>query len=114
MNNSNLRNTAFATLIAIAAYAPASSAIVKEQSVRDAFGSAVPAVTVEFSDLDLARGAGVEVLYRRLRAAAKSVCGTNDGRNLNGRQEWRKCYDQALDEAVAKVNNSRLTELHRG
>lgn len=114
MNKPNLRNPLFAAMLVAAAYAPASSAIVKEQNVRQAFEATVPAVTVEFADLDLARGAGVEILYQRLRSAAKSVCGTSDGRDLTGTQAWRKCVDEALDKAVAEVNNEQLTDIHRG
>lgn len=114
MNMPTLKNTLLATLVAGAVYAPTSSAIVKEQSVRDALGTSAPAVTVGFSDLDIARGAGAEVLYQRLRAAARSVCRTADGRNLNAAVESRKCFQQALDEAVSTVNSAPLTEIHRG
>lgn len=114
MYKSNLRHAVYATLFAAAAHAPASSALVKEQNVRDAFGSGAPSVTVGFADLDIARGTGAEVLYQRLRAAARSVCGTSDGRNINASAESRKCFEQALDEAVSKVNSERVTEIHRG
>jgi len=114
MNNSHLRNSLLATLVVFAAYAPTSSAIVKHQSVKQAFATGAPAVTVNFSDLDVARGPGVETLYQRLRTAAKAVCGTKDTRNLTALQEWRACYKQALDGAVEKVNIDRLDELHNG
>lgn len=114
MNNPHLRNSLLATLVVFATYAPTSSAIVKHQSVKQAFETGTSTVTVNFSDLDIERGAGVETLYQRLRTAAKSVCGTKDARNLNEMQEWRACYKQALDGAVEKVNNDRLDELHNG
>lgn len=114
MNNLHLRNSLLATLVCFAAYAPTSSAIVKHQSVRHAFEAGVSTVTVNFSDLDIARGAGIEILYQRLRTAAKAVCGTHDGRDLSRSQQWRQCYRQALDGAVKQVGNERLEELHRG
>ena len=112
MNNPQLRNSLLATLVVFAAYAPTSSAIVKHKSVRQAFASGAPAVVVNFSDLDVARGSGVETLYQRLRTAAKTVCGTRDFRNITAAQEWRACYKQALDGAVEKVDNDLLDELH--
>ncbi len=114
MNNPQLRNSLLATLLVFAAYAPTSSAIVKHQSVKQAFATGVPAVTVNFSDLDVARGAGVETLYQRLRTAAKAVCGAKDIRKLNETKAWRACYTQALDNAVEKVGNERLNQLHHG
>jgi UrcA family protein len=114
MNKSSLRNPLFATMLIAAAYAPASSAIVKEQNVRDAMVKNTPSVTVDFSDLDIERGAGAEILYQRLRAAAKSVCGPVDGRDLTATQEARKCFDAALDAAVSRVNSERLQQIHNG
>lgn len=112
MNKLQLRNSLLATLVVFVAYAPTSSAIVKHQSVKQAFATGAPAVTVNFSDLDVAHAPGVETLYQRLRTAAKAVCGAKDTRNLNQVQEWRTCYKQALDGAVEKVNIDRLDELH--
>ena len=114
MNKLHLRNSMLATLVVVAAYAPTSSAIVRHQSVKQAFAAGTPAVIVNFSDLDIARGSGVEVLYQRLQAAAKTVCGTRDIRNLSATQEWRACYKQALDGAVEKVGDERLNQLHNG
>jgi len=114
MNNPQLRNSLLATLVVFAAYAPTSSAIVKQQSVRQAFATDAPAVIVNFSDLDIARGSGVETLYQRLRTAAKTVCGEKDTRNLTVMQEWRACYKEALDGALQKVNNASLDKLHNG
>ena len=114
MNHPHLRNSLLATLVVFSAYAPTSSAIIKHQSVKQAFETGAASVTVDFSDLDVARGEGVEVLYQRLRTAAKIVCGTKDTRNLTDTQEWRACFKQALDRAVEQVDNERLTQLHQG
>ena len=114
MNHPHLRNTMLAALVVFAAYAPTSSAIIKHQSVKQAFDTGASSITVDFSDLDVARGEGMEVLYQRLRSAAKTVCGSKDTRNLNDMQEWRACFKQALDRAVEQVDNERLTQLHQG
>ena len=114
MNHPQLRISLLATLVVLAAYAPTSSAIVKQQSVKQAFAAGAPAVIVNFSDLDIARGSGVQTLYQRLRTAAKTVCGMKDTRNLTVMQEWRACYKQALNGAVEKVNIESLDKLHNG
>ena len=114
MNSLPLRNSMLAALFCLAAYAPTSSAIVKHPSVKGVLGIGAPTVTVDFSDLDVARGAGVEILYQRLRSAAKAVCGSKDMRDLSGMQECRKCYDSALDRAVKNVDNERLNQIHNG
>jgi UrcA family protein len=73
-----------------------------------------PAVRVSYSDLDLAKDAGVERLYVRLKNAATQVCGSVDIRDLAalGRQET--CVQQALDRAVEDAHSARLTARHKG
>ena len=56
-------------------------------------------------------------LYRRLQLASKRVCGVESLRvvgNVRMLSNQRKCYAESLDEAVAEVNNPRLTALHNG
>lgn len=68
---------------------------------------------VPVSDLDLSRQAGVETLYARLDAAAKSVCGPRQhARELYRHREWKECYSGALGEAVDDVGHQGLTEYH--
>jgi UrcA family protein len=72
---------------------------------------------VTYSDLDVDKNAGAEVLYRRLQQASKRVCGVESIKNAGGiRQVARQqeCYRSTLDEAVAKVNNAALTSIHEG
>lgn len=75
---------------------------------------------VSTGDLDLDRPAGVATLYQRIQAAARAVCREEA---LDFRQNtrsfapvsWRKtCVAQAIDGAVADVDNVRLSALHRG
>ncbi|HEY7841814.1 MAG TPA: UrcA family protein [Gammaproteobacteria bacterium] len=76
-------------------------------------GAEVHSTTVSFSDLNLSREAGVNELYGRLKAAARTVCGSRpDGRNLVMSFYWKQCYDGALDSAVGKVAHVGLTEVH--
>lgn len=67
--------------------------------------AAVPRKQVDFGDLDLSRPAGAEALYRRLHAAAVSVCGDVDTRDLQSRAHRAICREQAMARAVAGIGN---------
>ena len=69
-------------------------------------------VMVRYGDLDLTRDEGVQVLYARLRAAAKQVCSDDGSLDLGRRAAVRQCVDTALANAVAGVRNSQLAALH--
>ena len=72
--------------------------------------AAPAAVTVSYGDLDLAKEAGVEQLYARLRRAAQSVCGPDsDIRDLAGTASRKACIATTLAEAVEKTHNVRLS-----
>lgn len=71
-------------------------------------------VRVQYADLDLTRDPGVERLYARLRQAADSVCALPGTRDLASRAHEASCRSRALDEAVARVHNARLTARHTG
>ena len=62
---------------------------------------------VSYSDLNVDKEAGAHALYRRLQLASKRVCGVESARQ-------QRCYKDALDDAVAKINNATLTEIHEG
>jgi UrcA family protein len=70
--------------------------------------------TVRFADLNLNNSEGVRILYARIRAAAETVCGTRwsvwDHRQV---WAWRECYRTTLDDAVRRINQPLLTDLHR-
>jgi len=74
-----------------------------------------PQVVVRYADVNLSTEYGVQVLYRRLQAAARQVCSTYEGHNnlLSNRAKWQACYDQALAGAVAKVGLEQLTTLYK-
>ena len=87
------------------------AAVVSESGRSRAVGTA---------DLDLDRSAGVATLYERIQAAALAVCREEaldfrrDTRSF-APLSWRKsCVAQAIDGAVADVDNVRLSALHRG
>lgn len=69
-------------------------------------------VTVSFADLDLSKPAGAQTLYKRIRAAARRVCGPVDT-HVAVRRWSGECFETAIDDAVAKVDRPSLTALHK-
>jgi len=68
---------------------------------------------VYFADLNLARAAGVQTLYRRIRAAANYVCAPwDETRDLAQFSEWRACRDSAIANAVSQIDHPLLSEHH--
>ncbi len=79
--------------------------------------------SVSYADLNLESEEGVRVLYRRLKRASKELCSATPPRiagslpnyyySGNG-LETRQCYREALSNAVEKIDNERLNEIHAG
>jgi UrcA family protein len=91
---------AAATLITVAALAGAAA------NADDA----VPSQAVSFGDLNLNSAQGAATLYKRIEAAARSVCPANGSdRQLERITSRQSCYDQAVARAVRQVNSSSLS-----
>lgn len=74
----------------------------------------VKSLSVSFSDLDLNQPEAQITLYRRLQTAAEDICADGEGRQLLEQvREQRKCYQQALDNAVAHTGSSAVIAIHR-
>ena len=58
---------------------------------------------VQTSDLDLSSTAGTRELQQRLTLAARDVCGTASDVDIAGKNDVRKCRDDAL----ARASNDR-------
>jgi UrcA family protein len=72
------------------------------------------AQTVSYADLDLSKPAGAQTLYKRIKAAARSVCGPVDQYTFQmPSRVFRACFEQAIADAVAQVDRPSLTALHR-
>ncbi len=74
-------------------------------------------VRVRYGDLDIERPAGAKVLYSRLQYASEKACAVGSFRELGSLQrvrEARACYDELLNDLVAKVDNDALWALHTG
>jgi UrcA family protein len=105
-------------IIAIASMTAGLSALAAFNELASAWATKpigpLPAETVYFSDMKLDSPAGVETLYGRLNNAARYVCDRSIANSTwsDSRSLWQQCYKQALADAVAKVNNERLTGLY--
>ena len=80
--------------------------------VRAAAPEEARSVTLQYRSTDLATAHGVISLYRRIRSAASSVCGTYDRALLQEKMMWHECVDQAVARAVADVHSESLTAYH--
>lgn len=108
MNNSKIAKGLVAAVAVIGFCIPAIS------SADEPKGNAEK---VRYADLNVEKEAGAKILYRRLQLASKRVCGVESIVNAGGVREikaQRHCYRDALDAAVAKIDNEMLTELHEG
>ncbi len=67
---------------------------------------------VSFADLNLSTLEGATALYRRIEYAAHKVCYPDGSQVLGLNFEWKKCYQSAIADAIAKVNSPMLTAVH--
>jgi UrcA family protein len=79
-----------------------------------AAADAIPTKIVRYADLDLTKPAGAKVLYQRIEAAAHEVCESASTHDLASLSRSHYCIEQAIDEAVRKVDSTALSELRFG
>jgi UrcA family protein len=70
-------------------------------------------VSVRYVAADLATAKGTEALYQRIERAARVACHRPNIGALDAYRLYRACYGRAVDAAVAQVDSSTLTSLHR-
>jgi len=76
-------------------------------------GAAPNKIVVDYSDLDLTNQTGLKTLYARLKYAAERACGSApESHSLDAKVGFEHCYDQALNNAVVRVNDATLTAMH--
>jgi UrcA family protein len=100
--------TAPSRVIGLALAIAAASLIADIASAKDGAVSTV----VNYRDLDLSQTSDAQRLYGRLKYASKQVCNSYDVRGLQMQRLFDECFDTALDHAVEKVNDPKLTALH--
>jgi UrcA family protein len=72
-----------------------------------------PSITVSYSEVAFGTPAGAADVYRKLKSAARKVCGVNNGTTtLEMRVAAWECYEGALADAVRKIDRPALTAVH--
>lgn len=69
-------------------------------------------LVVNYSDLDLSQSTDAQRLYGRLKYASKQVCWSYESRNMRMQRLQEECFEGALNRAVERVNEPKLTALH--
>ena len=83
-------------------------------ATRAASAEIAPSAVVRYADLDLSHARDVQVLYRRIGTAAREVCaGFENSASLLPSAAWQRCFAQAVDTAVRRVDRPLLTAYHR-
>ncbi len=106
----------FALVVLIALSAAATTA--RADSAREMALQLATSKTafVSFRDLDLSSDAGAQVLYGRIKQAARGLCGPEEQYlrpPLRRAHRLAQCYRAAVDRAVIRANLERLTAVHR-
>ncbi len=100
--------------VTLAALALAAAAgIATTAQAQSTFYSEPVHLTVKYSDLDTASPSGASTLYRRIRGAARLVCG-EEGRSLAAQAQYQSCVRAAVAGAVTSLENPLVTALHEG
>lgn len=69
------------------------------------------AVTVVYTDLNVATTAGANALYARISHAARQVCDSADIRDLAAQASEHACERAAISQAVHAVHSPQLAAL---
>lgn len=98
------------TLIATALFATGAFGL----SVLTAEAASVepPRVNVKYGDLNIDSPQGADVLYARIRRAARNVCGKFDADLLDVFRQREVCINKAISGAVTKVNAPALYAIY--
>lgn len=75
--------------------------------------SDVPTAVVKFGDLDTARAADKEELYRRLSRAVRTICSPQQatpGSITVGMSRYSACIERTVSGAVARINRPEFTD----
>jgi UrcA family protein len=102
----NLRNVALAALTMLA------MSFTCELAQAESNDPQPDSVTVQYHRADLDTPQGVATLYRRIRAAAATVCRPLESNVLERTLLHDECFSHAVANAVRTVHNARLNAYH--
>ena len=73
-----------------------------------------PRISVSYQDTAFATPEGTANVYRKLKQAARKVCGLTpgNGMKLAERTKAVECFEGALADAVQRINRPMLTSVH--
>ena len=76
--------------------------------------AAPPKIIVHYSDTAFGTVEGTAKVYRKLKTAARRVCGINEGGRLTIEkgQAAKECFKTALADAVRRIDRPMLTSIH--
>ena len=103
--HSALRSRAVTALVVLTVVATLASA----RGVSAAELYATKTVYYKFSEL--ATDEGARALYRRIAEAAAMACPPEDSRRPDETAVSRECQRQAIERAVARIDNARLAAI---
>jgi UrcA family protein len=76
--------------------------------------TAESSMRIAFSDLDLSKPDDVAELYARIKSGARLVCiDSSSPWDAKRTETIQRCYSAVVDDAVAQVNQPKLTALHQ-
>ena len=81
-------------------------------SAHAATSGSPAAITVRYSDLNLATEPGSRALYERIVAAAHQVCAVEGISDFRAVVAARKCRERAIAHAVRDVNSPMLAAVY--
>lgn len=73
----------------------------------------VKAVKLSLADADAATAEGAVTVLKRIKTAARMVCGEREGQTMTSQRAkvFETCLVKTVDQAVAEVNAPELTKL---
>lgn len=79
--------------------------VISQPAVAQSAPANVASQAVNYADLNLANAADRNILQRRLRNAAREVCGTGFSFDVRSRNEARECQTETLESIAIPVSN---------
>jgi UrcA family protein len=67
---------------------------------------------VRYREADVGQRSGAQMLYGRIRVAARIVCHEHDGAEPARRQRYTACLKASVDRAVEELDAPLVTALH--
>ena len=101
--------------IAMSVAVPAAAERASEAAIPEA-GTGIRTVSIQYAPTELSTDSGRENLYARIRDAAREVCGPVghlQAGSLAMASRNRKCAEQAVSAAMARVNPGQMASAGR-